>query len=432
MRPTPEESQHSSSKGETGPRRFPAGFEWVSDAPIKWRRVPVSAVFRRVKETDRSELPLLSVYRDHGVVLKQSRSDNHNKEGLDSSAYQVVQPGDLVVNKMKAWQGSLAVSELLGRVSPAYYVYRSDADIPSRFVHYQVRSQPYVSAYLAASKGVRVGQWDLDPTTFRRFPLLLPAQEMSARIADFLDRETERIDGLIEKKERLIALLEEKRAALITRAVTKGLDPNVPMKDSGVEWIGEIPEHWELRTLRTLVRMRAGKGITSADISDDGAFPVFGGNGVRGYSDEFTHEGERILIGRQGAQCGNIHVAEGRFWASEHAVVAEPLEPMSTHWLGAVLDQMNLNRYSVSAAQPGIAVDRIAGLPVPTPPLPEQTIIERVLSEEERERQALSRLLTRSSSLLRERRSALITAAVTGQIDIDEYEASQDTWQTQE
>ena len=193
----------------------------------------------------------------------------------------------------------------------------------------------------------------------REIPVVLPTRTEQVAIARFLDRETAKIDALVAKQQELIGLLQEKRTALISRTVTKGLDPDVAMKDSGVEWLGEIPAHWEVQALKTLSAMRSGDSITSDSIESTGPYPVFGGNGLRGYTGDFTHEGDHVLIGRQGAHCGNVHLARGRFWASEHAVVVTLKSPNLVEWCGALLEAMDLNRLSVAAAQPGLAVERL-------------------------------------------------------------------------
>lgn len=243
------------------------------------------------------------------------------------------------------------------------------------------------------------------------------------RIAAFLDRETTRIDQLIAKKERQIELLQEKRSALISHAVTKGLNPKAKMKDSGIEWLGEIPEHWEVKRLKRIARLRSGESITSSDIGDSGEYPVYGGNGLRGYTAFYTHEGEFVLIGRQGALCGCINYASGRFWASEHAVVVSPIVEIATIWLGELLRTMELNRYSQSAAQPGLAVETIAALFIPAPPFVEQTAIASILKRETERIDALSEKIRHSIERLQEYRTALISAAVTGKIDVREMVA---------
>ena len=238
------------------------------------------------------------------------------------------------------------------------------------------------------------------------------------KIADFLDYKTAQIDRLIEKKEALIEKLNEKRIALITQAVTKGLNPEVPMKPSSVDWLGDVPSHWEIMKLSHVVRLKSGESITSLELKLTGEYPVYGGNGHRGFFDEYTHEGEYVLIGRQGGLCGNINYASGKLWASEHAVVITPDRPVSTLWLGELLRIMNLGQYSVSAAQPGISVEMISRLKIPYPPIEEQEEIAGYISRNISENQQLINVTQQTIERLTEYRTALITAAVTGKIDV--------------
>ena len=184
-------------------------------------------------------------------------------------------------------------------------------------------------------------------------------------------------------------------------------------KDSGVEWLGKVPEHWEVSAVKRIVQMQSGESITAERIEETGKFPVFGGNGLRGYTSEFTHDGDFVLIGRQGALCGNINYANGRFWASEHAVVASPIAPVATRWLGEMLRSMNLNQYSVSAAQPGLSVDLVANLRTVRPPLSEQSGIASFLDHETAKIDSLVAEQQRLIELLREKRQAAISHAVT-------------------
>ncbi len=246
----------------------------------------------------------------------------------------------------------------------------------------------------------------------------LPEQKT---IAAYLGRETAKIDKLIARQERLIELSQEKRRALISHTVTRGLDEMVKLKDSGVEWLGEVPEHWEIVPLKYLTSLKSGDSITSEQIEESGKYPVYGGNGLRGYTTNYTHNGEYILIGRQGALCGNINYAKGKFWASEHAVVANPLQEFESSWMGELLRAMNLGQYSISAAQPGLSVEIIANLRIPVPPRDEQRAIAIYIDNETAKIEALVTKAKRAIELMREHRSALIAAAVTGQIDVREF-----------
>lgn len=177
------------------------------------------------------------------------------------------------------------------------------------------------------------------------------------------------------------------------------------------------PVHWTTQKLKYVASLRSGEGITSDDISDTGEYRVYGGNGVRGYTSSYTHDGTYPLIGRQGALCGNISYASGRFWASEHAVVVYVHDGHVVRWLGEVLRSMNLNQYSQSAAQPGISVEVIENLPIPVPPPPEQKAIADYLDRETARIDGLIAEKERMLALLEEKRVALISRAVTRGLD---------------
>lgn len=245
-----------------------SGVEWLGEIPQHWEFKNIRAVTELKSERNRPDLPVLSVYREYGVLLKDSRDDNHNATSLDISNYKVVKAGDLVVNKMKAWQGSMGVSQYEGIVSPAYIICRVDSDkVEPKFLHYLLRSKLYIGIYNALSYGVRVGQWDMHYEDFKKIPLFLPSVEEQKRIVEFIDRKTSEIDQAIAQKQRLIELLQEQKAILINQAVTKGLDPNVPMCDSGVEWIGEIPEHWSTAKIKHIAKFVSG-GTPSKENTD--------------------------------------------------------------------------------------------------------------------------------------------------------------------
>ncbi|WP_237888519.1 restriction endonuclease subunit S [Dissulfurimicrobium hydrothermale] len=163
--------------------------------------------------------------------------------------------------------------------------------------------------------------------------------------------------------------------------------------------------------------MKAGENITNQSIEPSGDFPVYGGNGIRGYTSGFTHQGEFILIGRQGALCGNVHLVQGRFWASEHAVVVSPYGGHDLQWFAGLLQAMNLNQYSMAAAQPGLSVERVLNLWAPVPPAEEQRrIAEYAMFATSRIRSAIA-AARREIELLREYRERLIADVVTGKVD---------------
>ncbi len=178
-----------------------------------------------------------------------------------------------------------------------------------------------------------------------------------------------------------------------------------------------IPRHWVQKKLKYVASLRSGDTISPEAIRDDGEFPVYGGNGFRGYTSAFTHEGDYVLIGRQGALCGNVNYASGKFCASEHAIVADTKGKANVRWLGELLRALNLNQLSQSAAQPGLAVDVIASVSIPVPPVQEQQAIANYLDRETARLDALIAAKEQLSGLLAEKRKALITRAVTRGLD---------------
>lgn len=264
-----------------------------------------------------------------------------------------------------------------------------------------------------------VTRFGLSIARFKDAFITLPTLAEQTSIASFLDHKTSQIDSLVDKKKRLIELLKEEKAAVINQAVTKGLNPQVKMKDSGVEWLGEIPEHWEVKKLKWVAELKSGESITGGDIRPEGDYPVYGGNGLRGYTDQNTHEGEFVLIGRQGALCGNINYAKGKFYASEHAVVVTLLMKLNYIWLGELLRSMNLNQYSIASAQPGLSVDRVKNLNIPVPSVDESNLISSfVLNQISKIDSTISKI-EREIELLQEYRTALVSEVVTGKVRVD-------------
>ena len=227
--------------------------------PDHWKAAKLRSILKATAERNMPNLPLLSVVREKGVILRdlEDSDENHNVIPEDLSNYKVVRKGQFAMNKMKAWQGSYGVSRLDGIVSPAYFTYDLNG-VNGEFFHSAIRSRAYIPFFTQASDGVRIGQWDLSPARMREIPFLVPPPDEQTAIVRYLDDADQRIRAYVSAKERLIALLEEERQAVIHQAVTKGLDPNVKLKPSGVEWLGDVPGHWEVRRIKSLSVIRRG------------------------------------------------------------------------------------------------------------------------------------------------------------------------------
>jgi type I restriction enzyme S subunit len=199
----------------------------------------------------------------------------------------------------------------------------------------------------------------------------------------------------------------------------KAYPPYRDARPSGIDWLGAIPSHWKTLSLHYVGRLKSGESITALQFDENGEYPVYGGNGFRGNCGRFTHEGEYVLIGRQGALCGNINIARGKFFASEHAIVVNPDWFFDMNWLGYQLFSMNLNQYSVSAAQPGLSAEVIGRLRIAFPPVEEQQAIARFLDFKTAQIDALIEKKKKLLDKLAEKRTALISHAVTKGLDPD-------------
>lgn len=288
----------------------PSGIEWIGDIPKGWDVRRVKSLARRTTRKGYPNKQVLSLYRDYGIVPKESRDDNHNRTSDDTSSYQLVEVDDLVINKMKAWQGSIALSKYEGIVSPAYYVYSfRDSMLEKRYVHYLLRDASYLPEYRRLSGGIRIGQWDLSSDNFDNIPVLIPPTNVQIAIADYLDEKTTKIDVVVKEIEESIAKLEEYRKSIISEAVTKGLDPTVPMKDSDIDWIGQIPATWGIIRAKQVVQISNG-----SDPQTEGDIPVYG-SGFSSFKTCGEYKlGPAVLLGRKGATLHIPHWIEGKYW----------------------------------------------------------------------------------------------------------------------
>lgn len=251
-----------------------SGVEWIGAIPKEWNVSKIGYHLKWFSKKNETDKEVLSVYRELGVVKKNERDDNHNRTPLDLTQYKYVRPGDLVINKMKAWQGSVGVSDFEGIVSPTYFVYEFTSKmINKKYLHHLLRGC-YKDEMMRLSGGIRVGQWDLSSYEFERMPIIVPPLHEQQRIADFLDTKCDILDRTIDAVSRQIEDLEKYKKALITKTVTKGIckkgEPERAMKDSGVEWIGEVPEEWSVKPFKALAGMKGSSEYTARDIVDEG------------------------------------------------------------------------------------------------------------------------------------------------------------------
>ena len=245
----------------------PTGISWLPEIPAHWDMAQLRKYLSLVSVKGKGDKQLLSVTREKGVIVRNvdDIEENHNFVPEDLSGYKYVQPGQFVINKMKSWQGSYGVSEYEGIVSPAYYV--CNLTFPNKtFFSKAIRSRAYVDFFAQWSKGIRVGQWDLEPIALKSIPFFEPPIEEQEKIVAFLDKQITLIESCKCQRERELQTLNELKQAEIASVVTRGLNPNVPMKDSGQIQFGEIPAHWDSVKMKYCFTQRSEKGFPNEPV----------------------------------------------------------------------------------------------------------------------------------------------------------------------
>ena len=404
---------------------------WIGDIPDEWKLKAIKRIVSTKVTDGPHETPDLE---DSGVqfisaeAIKNNQIDFNQRRGFISQELHELycrkckpQRGDIFVIKSGATTGNVAYVDVdfeFSIWSPLALIRCNQRLAFFKYVYYVLlsdvfRKQVELSWSFGTQQNIGMGVIEC-----LKVPLQpLPEQQ---RIAAYLDASCAAIDAAVAAKRRQLETLDELRHSNIYRAVTKGLDDSAALKESGIDWLGEMPSHWAIRRIKDIAELRSGDAIQSEDITPAGDYPVYGGNGLRGYTSLFTHDGHFVLIGRQGALCGNINYANGKFWATEHAVVVTLLRKYDTLWLGELLRVMNLNQYSNAAAQPGLAVDRIKFLRLPLPPPEEQIGIAQYVKGIILKTGRMTTHLDTQIATLTAYRKSLIHECVTGQRRITE------------
>lgn len=400
---------------------------WLGKIPSHWGIAPLWTLFQRVKRTGFINEEPLSVYRDYGVVPKSSRDDNHNRLSEDLDPYQLVEIHDLVINKMKAFQGSVAISNYRGIVSPAYFVYKSNHSNNPRYLHYLMKCQRYVFSYLSISKGIRPNQWDLDPQEHSRLPMVLPPIIEQKSIVDFLDYQIRSLEALIGEQGKLIELSIESRQAIIYQTVTNGLDPNLVKRKTEIDWIPEIPEKWKISKVKYLFHIGRGRVISQETVEPEGLYPVYSSQtldeGCFGYIDTFDFDCDQLTWTTDGANAGTVFLRNGKHNCTN---VCGTLLPKSNDFnlkylhLWLTFATQFYKRPDTNGAK--IMNSEMAEIYVLLPSQSEQDSIAKFLQLEVSKFENLIAESRKVIEILQERRATLISEAVLGQIDVRNYQ----------
>ncbi|MEY4540778.1 MAG: hypothetical protein RLZZ306_2535 [Bacteroidota bacterium] len=387
------------------PKYKPSDIQWLGDIPEHWKIRKVSRSFDIIGSGTTPSADYKNFYQDGTINwintgdLNDGLLESCNKKITQSafdghSTLKIYPKGTLLIAMYGATIGKTSILGIEGCTNQACCALANSPYFEMQFAFYWFLANKEHIINL----GYGGGQPNISQEVIRFLKITCPPLPEQTAIAQFLDQKTAQIDTLIAQKQRLITLLKEERMAFINEILSD--------------------ESFPLKKLKYVVSLKSGSGITSDVIRAEGQYPVFGGNGLRGFYSDFTHDGEYILIGRQGALCGNINYTTGKFWASEHAIVVTILDNSDMKWLGELLRVMNLNQYSVAAAQPGLSVENIINLKIPYPPISKQIEISKSIETTTGKIDATLAKIVQEIELLKEYRVALISEVVTGKTSV--------------
>lgn len=402
----------------------------------------------------RPEDDVVTAFRDGQVTLRSLRRSDGYTFSDKEIGYQGIRTGDLVIHQMDAFAGAIGVSEADGKSTPVYTVLQpaKACDVDNRFYMYLLRHLAQSDYILSLAKGIRERSTDFRWAELAELELPIPPLVVQRKIVCHLDSETAHIDALIDRKQRFIDLLLDKRTALITQAVTKGLDPNAKMVDSGIEWIGSVPAHWRVGRLKDLAPfVTSGSRGWAQYYADDGPMFLRITNLPRGGSVDLLMEDLRYVDVPAGAEGARTQVQEGDIlisitaemgavavvpcglgeaYVSQHVALTRPQRSVDSRWLAYVMaSNVGCQHYEnrlYGGTKIQLSLDDVRETPIPIPPIAECMAIKEHLDRETIRLGVLVDKTSNSIDLLREYRTALISAAVTGQIDIPGTETTEE------
>lgn len=412
-----------------------SGVEWLGEIPSHWTMNKLRYLFTFSKGLTITKenlvddgIPCVNYGEVHSKYGFQVDPLKHNLKCVDgsylkSSANALLAKGDFVfADTSEDLKGSGNFTHLVNneKVFAGYHtvIARPQDATVSRFYAYLFDSQEFRSQIQLAVKGVKV--FSITQAMLRASNIWLPSNNEKIIIANFLDNETAKIDSLIEKQKQLIQLLKEKRQAVISHTVTKGLNPNVPMKDSGVEWLGEVPDHWKIGRLKNVLNIKNGRDYKAVEV-EDGGYPVYGSGGIFKRSSTFLYDGISLLFGRKGTIDKPLLV-QGKFWTVDTMFYSE-IDPKAMpeyiyyQSLGFPFDKLSTN-----TALPSMTQEDLLNLGFVIPSKDEQQKIAEYIKNYITRNNDLMLRAESAIQLMQERRTAIISAAVTGKIDVRNWQ----------
>ena len=396
-----------------------SGIPWIGEIPKEWQVNMLSSLFdeHKQKNKDLAETNLLSL--SYGKIV---RKDINTKEGLlpeSFDGYNIISRGDIVFrltdlqNDKRSLRTGLCLEK--GIITSAYVTIRERKPLKSSYFHYLLHSYDLCKVFYGMGDGVRQG---MNYSDLRKLLVLHPPFAEQQRIAELLDRKCAEVDEMIGLQEQIIEELKAYKQSLITEAVTKGLNPDAPMRDSGIEWIGQIPEHWKVARLKFYASIDSGDAISNEQISEEGDYPVYGGGDIMGYYSDYNTTEDKLIIGRVGARCGCVTLLKQSCWASDNALVLKSALPLKYTY--HLLQAINLNRLNTSNAQPLITATKVKNVFIPLTPTVEQQAIAEYLDEKCADIDSLIQTKQSKIDSLKEYKKSIIYEYVTGKRKVNE------------
>lgn len=419
--------------------------DWLEDLPKHWDIKKSKLLYREVIDLSTTGCEdLLSVSEYYGVKKRTEvmKDGDHISRAESLEGYKKCKPDDLVINIMLAWKRGLGISSFDGIVSPAYSVFRpiDQNSMNPKYFHYLLRTDLYTGYFKSRSTGIIDSRLRLYPDAFGTIKIICPSKYEQDTIVAFLDRETEKIDVLIAEQQRLIDLLKEKRQAIITHAVTKGLNPDTPMKDSGVEWLGHVPKNWDILTIRRVATSVQTGNTPSSELASPDLETGFDwytpgdftdslclGNSLKKITSTVVASGESrlfppgsVLIVSIGGTLGKVGYTKKSASANQQINAVIPNERVDGYFLAySLVCKAKIMRFMSNASTIGIMnQEKTKELWITVPPLREQMVISTFLDRETAKVDVLVNEAQKAIALLQERSKAIIFEAVTGKIDV--------------
>jgi type I restriction enzyme S subunit len=400
------------------PRMKPSGVEWLGEVPAGWEVHRAKRAFREVDDrSERGDEELLSVSHKTGVTPRSQK----NVTMFMAESYEghkVCRPGDIVVNTMWAWMAALGVSRQIGIVSPAYGVYRprSATRFDPKYLDYLLRTEVYRAEYVRSSRGITTSRLRLYPPDFLSIPLIQPPLDEQRLIVRFLDWHGAQTAKLIRAKKQTIALLNEQKQTIIHGAVTRGLDPTVKLKPSGIPWLGEVPVGWGVKRLKWATRLQRGYDLP-ADKRIAGPYPVVSSGGVIDHHIECKAKAPGVVMGRYGSTDAVFYVEED-FWPHNTSLFVTSFQGNVPRWCYYLLRAISKADHSDKSAVPGVDRKDLFDIVVAVPNYEEQLEIVQGIEDRSRELNSATSMVEREMALIQEFRAHLIADVVTGKLDV--------------